>query len=251
MTSAFLFRTPEPIDLTRLSLAMSRANQLVPSPLAAKSAKLVAAVLGAQQPRDESITLLVREALSLRGYRIEKRDFSGFAFLGGVLPFVEMDDPTSNWKPFFQFRNEPKVADGTRVIVYSGNADNAPTVAPRILQRFRFGAGEVGDMQLAEDAVDLRLVAPNGSVVHARRFLKGSLYNSVKKFTLLRKSDGTAFFTLPYGLPGGANFPQGSYRMSMDFRRNNTAIDSNSVISSEVGQTTAESAVLDIPWSAM
>jgi hypothetical protein len=98
---------------------------------------------------------------------------------------------------------------------------------------------------LVGDAVDLRLVAGDGSVAHARRFLKDGLYIPVRT-RLLRKADGTAFFILP--AVSDASFAQGSYRTVMDFMKDNTDVVADNIILSEAGETAPEFAVLNIPW---
>jgi hypothetical protein len=209
--------------------------------------KLVSAALGAQQPRDESISLLVRQSLDLSGYRIEKRDLSGAPLTDPLPP--ALDDAASTWASVHEFGAENVASDGTRVIIYSGSSGDAPPAQGSVWQRFRAGTGEVGDLKLAEDAVDLRLVSPDGTVAHARRFFRDGLYNPLQ-IRLLRKADGTAFFILPVG-PLGAGFAQANYRMAMDFRRKNIPVDPSSIILSEAGETSPESAILDVPWPAI
>jgi hypothetical protein len=245
--AAFLFRSPEPIDWSRSSLACAFADQTVPSPLAPGSVKLVAATLGSQQPANENITLLVREATDLTGYRIEKRDVPVVA--GLQPPPAAMDDPAAVWSSVYEFGSEKVIAPGTQVVVNSGNPDNPPAAVPRVLRRFRAPAGAPGDVQFAANEVDLRLVDAHGEVVHARRFLNGATsYNPVNNFHLLRKADGTAFFLLPAG-PPGAGFLPGTYQMRLDFRRDNTVIDPDSLVLSAAGQTVPETAILDVPSS--
>jgi hypothetical protein len=240
--AGFLLRMPEPIDWTRTSLGWAFGGQTVPSPLAPGSVKLVAASLGAQDPGGENVTLLVREPINLTGYRIEKRDLPTVA--GGGPPAPDLDDPVSVWISVYEFGSENVIAPGTQIVVNSGNPDNAPPAVPRVLQRFRAPAGTPSDVQLAGNAADLRLVDPLGAVVHARRFLNNATNYNPVTFQVLRKADGTAFFLLPAGFRG---FLPGTYQMKMDFRRDNTALDPDSLILSAAGQTAPEAAILDIP----
>jgi len=246
--AAFLLRSPEPIDWMRTSVSWAFSKWNVPSPLTPGSAKLVAASLGSKQPANENITLLVREALNPTGYRIEKREVPAVA--GGAPPTPELDDPASTWTLVYEFGSEKVIAPGTQIVVNSGNPDNPPPAVPRVLQRFRAPTGTPGDVQLAANAVDLRLVDSKGRVVHARRFLNDTTgYNSVA-FHVLRKADGTAFFLLPAGFPA-AGFSPGTYQMTMSFLRDNKAIDPNSIILSAAGQTAPETVILGVPSSTV
>jgi hypothetical protein len=240
---ALLLRSPEPFDWTRLSLTCSLASQPVPSPIAPIAAKFVDAVLGAQQPSDETVTLLVREQIDITGYRIERRDFSGSS---GATPLIDLDDAASDWVPIYTFGNEEPIAAGTHIVVYSGNPDSPPAVGPRTLQRFRAASGAPGDLQFAADAVDLRLVSAADDVIRARRFLDAATYGPVA-VRLLRKADGTACFLLPQ-LAGG-EFVTSPYRIVLEFKRNNTALHPDSIVLSAAGQSTTEAVVLDVPMS--
>jgi hypothetical protein len=244
--AAFLFRTPEPIDWTRTSLSWISNADSVPSPLAPGSVKLVAASLGSQQPNGENVTLLLREAVNLTGYRVEKRDVPVVA---GIDPRPTMDDPASIWISVYEFGGEELIAPGTQIVINSGNPDNPPPAVPRVSWRFRALAGAPGDIQLAANAVDLRLVDSQGDVVHARRFLNPAAYNP-NPFQLLRKADGTAFFLLPVGFPAAA-FSPGTYQMTIDFRRDNTGADPDSIVLSAAGQTVPETAILHVPSSTV
>jgi hypothetical protein len=245
--AAYLLRTPEPIDWTRTSVSWAFSGEIVPSPLAPGPVKLVAASLASQQPESENVTLHVREAINLTGYQIEKRDVP--AVVGGDPPSPELDDSSSSWMLVYEFDSETVIAPGTIVTVNSGNPDNPLPAAPRQLRRFRAPAGTPGDRQFAGNAVDLRLVDPKGVVVHARRFLNDTSYSPVV-FDVLRKADGTAFFLLPAGFPGTGFLP-GGYRLTMEFRRDNTGVDPGSIVLSAAGQTAQETAILHVPSSTV
>jgi hypothetical protein len=244
--AAFLLRTSEPIDWARTSLAWAFGGQTVPSPLAPGTVKLVAASLGAQEPGGENITLLVRDPTNLTGYRIEKREMP--VVNGAGPPALDLDDPASTWISIYEFGSENVIAPGTQIVVNSGNPDNPPPAVPRVLQRFRAPTGAPGDVQLAGNTADLRLLDSQGAVVHARRFLNSTTSYNPVNFHVLRKADGTAFFLLPAGFPG---FLQGTYQMTMNFRRDNTAVDPDSLVLSAAGQKTTETVVLDVPWQTL
>jgi hypothetical protein len=246
--AAFLLRTPEPINWARTSVSWAFSAETVPSPLAPGPVKLVAASLGSQQPESENVTLLVREATDLTGYRIEKRDLATVA--GTEPPPVSLEDSTSTWALLYEFASENMIAPGTQIVINSGNPDHPAPTFPRVLQRFRAPTGTVGDLQLTANAVDLRLVNSRGEVVHARRFLNATTSYSSAAFRILRKADGTAFFLLPAGFPG-ADFSPGTYQMRLDFRRDNTVIDPGSLVLSAAGETVPEAAILDVPSSTV
>lgn len=244
--AAFLLRTSEPIDWARTSLAWAFGGQTVPSPLAPGSVKLVTASLGAQEPGDENITLLVRQPTNLTGYRIEKREMPEVN--GAGPPALDLDDPASAWISIYEFGGENVIAPGTQIVVNSGNPDNPPPAVPRVLQRFRAPTGAPGDIQLAGNTADLRLLDSKGAVVHARRFLNSTTSYNPVNFQVLRKADGTASFLVPGGFPG---FLQGTYQMTMNFRRDNRAVDPDSLVLSAAGQKTTETVVLDVPWQTL
>lgn len=246
--AAFLLRTPEPIDWMRTSVSWAFSGELVPPPFAPGPVKLVAASLGSQQPESENVTLHVRDAIDLTGYRIEKRDLPAVA--GTEPPPVSLDDPTSTWISIYEFGDENVIAAGTKVVVNSGNPDNPPPAVPRVSQRFRAPAGAPGDVQLTANTVDLRLLNSQGEVVHARRFLNDMTSYSPVAFRVLRKADGTAFFLLPTGFPS-ARFSPGTYQMRLEFRRDNIAIDPNSLVLSAAGETVPEVTILDVPSSTI
>jgi 3-keto-disaccharide hydrolase len=75
-TVALLVRSPEPLAWDRMTLALSRALHLaVSQPPGA--VKLVDAGFGFTQPDEESVTLLLREAVDLSRHRIELRSLPG------------------------------------------------------------------------------------------------------------------------------------------------------------------------------
>jgi hypothetical protein len=75
-------------------------------------------------------------------------------------------------------------------------------------------------------------------VLHAP--LKSGTYTPVTA-RVLRKSDGSGVFIVSPLTPG-------EYRLVVTYRRDNRAIDGNSEVFSEAGNTAPEQATLDIPW---
>lgn len=74
---AFLVRGPEPVDWRRTTLEVLRADRRAPRPELPRELKLTGATFGTTQPREESVSLLLREALELEGHRIEHRRLPG------------------------------------------------------------------------------------------------------------------------------------------------------------------------------
>ena len=127
-----------------------------------------------------------------------------------------------------------------------GRPSDASLVAPvGVDYRFAAGPGERGWAPPGGVAIDLRLVAADGSPEHARRFLPESAY-APATFDVLRKADGTAFFLIGSG--ASQALAPGTYRLAFTYRRDNTANDSSSIVLSQVGDKRDERAVLDIPW---
>src|SRR5205085_9521627 len=66
---------------------------------------------------------------------------------------------------------------------------------------------------------------------------------------VLRKTDGTGLFIMsPPASPPGSLLPQDEYRLVFTYRRNNRAVDPDSDVLSEAGDSAQEEVSLDIPW---
>lgn len=66
---------------------------------------------------------------------------------------------------------------------------------------------------------------------------------------VLRKSDGVGMFIVAPSVGGaGSLLPPGEYRFGLTYRRDNRAIDSESDVLSEAGNSGTEEVSLDIPW---
>lgn len=232
-----ILRGPEPLGIGRLALSLSRTAYDCPASLAPGSVKLVSAVLGAVQPADEIVSLLIRQSTDLTGWRIEQRD-------PATPQPDEIDDPAIAWLPIYTFGSEdPAPGDGVMVHVHSGPPPSGGgSVSPRRFDRYRAADGETGDVRLPGDSVDLRLVGPNGRVEHARRFFRDAHYADIA-FQAIRKADGTAMILLP---AGGA-LPTGALRLTAIFRRNNRAEAADSLILTEAGDDDDEVTAIDIP----
>jgi hypothetical protein len=222
-----LVRSPEPLDFPRLSLALRQAAEDAPASIAPARVKLIGATLGAATPADEQVSLLVREAADLTGWRLQMRDPAA----GDAAP----------WETIFEFGPEAAMADATLVRIHSGNAAGGPADAGRRLERYRAAANDPGDVKLGGDRADLRLVDRDGRVEHRRRFLRDGLYVPVAA-TFLRKADGTALVLLP-----GAPLPSGALRLEFVYRRDNRTAVPGSLVLAEAGDRAPEAGAIDIP----
>lgn len=147
---------------------------------------------------------------------------------------------------FYRFGQEPLLPAGAKIRVYSGSLDEAPVVEPNVVRRFAAEADDAGSLRFPKDGVDLRLIDRNSIVQHSRTILPPSSY-AAAAFRVLRKTDGTGFVIIPDAAPG---FDAGEYRLSLTYRRDNTASDPKSPIFSESGDKNPEEVVLDLPWKA-
>lgn len=237
-TIGLLLRSPEPIDFSRLALSLLHVPDDAPASVAPAAVKLIGATLGAAAPADENVTLLVRQATNLTGWRLQMRD----PLVGGALPLA---DPSGAWETLFEFGAEARLEDSTLVRIHSGNAAAGPADSGRRLERYRAAGGDPGDIKLASDIADLRLVDRTGRVEHARRFFREALYTPIGT-KLLRKADGTALMLLPDG-QAGSHLPQGALRLDFLYRKDNRMAAPASLLLSEGGDRSPEAVTLDIP----
>lgn len=152
------------------------------------------------------------------------------------------------WSPYYTFTRKEKLPAGTRVQVFSGNAAEAPPEEAGVVRRFKASLNEQGQLWLPTDCVDIRLSMPDGSVGHARRFLPDSEYQDVD-IRMLRKGDGTGFIVLaPAATSMGSRLEPGQYRLNLDYRRDNRAVEPGSQVLSRNGNIDPEQIAIDIPW---
>lgn len=238
----FLVRGPQPFGFSRNELDLLQAAAETPTSIFPLQVKLERVTVNALSPDGESITLLLREPLDLSGYRIELR--SPPQTLSPIMP---LEDPAGTWTTIFDFPQQTaSLPAGHRAVVWSCSPNAAPPSSPKSVAFFRVADGQPEVLALDLGVVDLRLVHPDGSVVHARRFLKDSDYSPLGGCTVLRKLDETAFAIFP---GSGQTFGPASYRLGMNYRRDNVASDAASPILREAGDATNEHAFLDFSWT--
>ncbi|HWJ42217.1 MAG TPA: hypothetical protein VNR67_02185, partial [Solirubrobacterales bacterium] len=96
--------------------------------------------------------------------------------------------------------------------------------------------------RLAGDVVELRLVDPLGNPGHRREFLPASAFAPVAA-TAARSADGTGLLIVPAAGP----LPKGTLRLSLAYRRDNTAADPGSQVLTQNGNRSPEEATIDLP----
>jgi hypothetical protein len=232
---ALVLRSPEPIDWRRVGLAVRTAPRQASPGVAPGAVKIVAASAAAADPNQETVTLLLREELSLGGLALEYR-FRSQTFVG-VEPYDE--DGTAavpGWLPFHTFADiEPVLPAGTRVIVHSGPPDPKLPQAPSLTRRFA-GRKATDPLRLSADGFEIRLAGG-----HAREIVPESAFQAVG-VEVLRKADGTGVVLVP---ASGTAWPPGCYRLELTYHRDNQARDPESLVLSESGDRQPEVAGIE------
>jgi hypothetical protein len=223
---ALLVRSPEPIDWRRTTLEVLFAAGRAPRAGRPGALKLTAVGFAAAAAHVE---LLARETADLTGVGVEVRA------------------PGESWEPYFTFAKEPLLPAGRRLRIYAAGAA-APAPAPGVLHRFAPATAAA----IPAAGAELRLVSPGGAAGHARPFLPDTAYGPAGGIRVLRNGDGTGvFLVLPSPSPPGSSLRPGEYRLRWTYRRDNRAAEPGSCVLSKAGDSTPESAVLDLPWPAI
>ncbi len=164
--------------------------------------------------------------------------------------FTEVRVAEPVWSTYYVFSGEERLPAGTRLRLYAGNAIAAPPGEPNTERRFVASLDEGGRARLRAPGAELRVVDAAGSVGHSRRFLPDDAYEDLANVVkVLRKADGTGLFLfLPAATPVGSRLSPGQVRLAFTYRRDNTAVDADSIVYQEVGNSEPETAVLDLPW---
>jgi len=152
------------------------------------------------------------------------------------------------WHTYYTFGQEESLPAGTRLRIFAGSAAQAPPAESGVVQRFLASIGEQGHLRLSPGDTELRLIAPDETHSHARKFLPSGEYAKVNA-RLLRKQDGTGFFIIvPDMSSPGTKLKAGLYRLKMTYRLNNKTLDPASQTLSKAGRSDAEQVVLELPW---
>jgi hypothetical protein len=162
--------------------------------------------------------------------------------------FTEVKVAEPEWFTYYSFGEEKNMPAGTCIRVYSGNQNDLIQELPNIINRFVASLDENGQIRLSSSGSDLRLIAPDGTFGHSRRFLPTTAFNSVNAAKVVRKTDGTGFFLVVP--PLDPETPEDHYRLLLTYRRNNRTVDPDSQIFSQAGNTEDEIVTIDIPQSS-
>jgi hypothetical protein len=167
--------------------------------------------------------------------------------------FAEVRVAPRTWETYYVFSGENLLPAGTRMQVLSGNEAEAPSAAEEagVARRFVATLADRGTIRLPATGVELRLVSGREDVVHARSFLPEAEYQSIDDVRVLRKADGTAFVVIvPSTATPGSRLEPADYRLRLTYRRDNRALDPDSLVYSQAGVTADELVTLDVPWSS-
>lgn len=160
---------------------------------------------------------------------------------------VQAAEPT--WLPYWTISGVGLRAAGRRLRIFSGREQDIgiPPVTAEVRRFMDFLPGDPAGVRLPSEGIDLRLIAPDGRVLHARRFAPDAAFLP-ENVSLLRAADGTALVVVAPAptTPTGSHLSPGIYRFQGSFRRNNTALDPRSLVLSEHGDTSDEQVLVDI-----
>jgi hypothetical protein len=252
VASAYLVQSPEPIDWHRTALALLRTDFARTELGLPGSVKLAAVTFGEDRTSIESVALLLREPLNLTGYRIESRlALWPLSTESGVVIDAQTLSPDqaaeTAWTTYGALEEGKNLPAGTTLRISPAGAAPSPSAETAPVQLVGLDAGDVEPWRRVLFSRELRVVAPDGKVVHARHFLPDDDYDA-EDVRVLRKADGTGFFMVkPSGDSGGASFTLGQYRLKLTYRRDNSAFDLASRILSQDGDGADEVVTLDIP----
>jgi len=224
-TLALLVRSPEPLLWERTALEVLATSD--DTPLGDPGSVKLSGVSFGNVAADESVTILVREGVSLARHRLEWRELS------------DAGSPNPPWTPYFTFgSDEEELDDGIQVRVSALSPSNAPPREPGTAQRFAAADPTAEEVHFDANGAELRLLAPDGSVLHQRRFLGADAYSAFPMHAL-RKLDGTA--VLLVASAGGAT--PAALRLRWTFTR---ALGDEPLPFRQSGSETPEEAVLDL-----
>jgi hypothetical protein len=243
---AFLVQSPEPIDWLRTDISFHLTPLARTEPALPGKIKLAAVKFAANRIDIESIALLLREPGNLTGYRIERRliTWPMRSPMGVVIDAQTLSGDSLaelQWATYRTFETEKNLAAGTTVQVLPGDEMAAPSGLKGVY------LDVVDPARRISYSIELRLIAPDGRVIHARHFLphEDYLFDQVK---LLRKADGTGVIIARDHV--GAlfvPFPLLQYRLQLSYKRDNKARAPTNRIFSQAGDDSDEIVSLDIP----
>lgn len=241
---AFLVQSPEPMDWLRTEIALQRTPFVRTEPALPGKVKLAAVRFAPGGTQLDSVDVLLREPMDLAGYRVESR-LAAWPLSpdSGVVVAAQDAGAAQGWVAYHAFAPAGMQEAGTVLRlppgVPAGPAEAQPAAAPPAA----VDAASVNPALHVLFSMEVRIVAPDGTVVHGRHFLPDGDYVP-QMVNVLRKADGTGFFML---MPGAAAFPPEQYRLMLAYHRDNRARVPASPVWSQAGNTDAETVALDIP----
>ena len=247
---AFLVQGPEPVDWLRTEIALRRTPFARTDPALPGRVKLTGVRFAGGEARLDRVEVLVRDPLDLAGYRVESR-LAAWPLrpdAGAVVDAQALAQDAGAahaWAAHHTFAPAGTLAAGTvlRLPPDAPPGSDAADAAPLA----RMDAGSVEPARRILFSVEVRIVAPDGTVAHARHFLPEEDYLP-EDVRVLRKADGTGFFMVP---TGAVPFAPAQYRLLLKYLRDNRAHVPGSPVWSQAGDTSAEAVALDIPLQTL
>jgi hypothetical protein len=157
--------------------------------------------------------------------------------------------PAPAWAPWCVVPDADTLRSGSRLTVLAGR-ESDPQPAGVGGNELRFLGDDPATFAPSFPArgVDLRVVAPDGTVGHTTRFIPPGRFTSVPATRVVRRADGTAFVLVVPDGAGSSSIDPGHYRLTARFRRDNRAADPGSLVLTQQGEAGDEIVSIDIPW---
>ena len=158
--------------------------------------------------------------------------------------------PLPSWTTYHIFEDPTEWADGTKLRLHSDNNFRLTKTA----EHFKANAETEFDPLFSPYGTDIRIVAPDGSILHKRHFSANNVKEifSTINLRLLRKADGTALaFVRPLNQGSLRSLEPGTYRIAFRFRRDNRNVNPQSIVLRQNGDSSDETVILDVPWDTV
>lgn len=156
---------------------------------------------------------------------------------GASFDFVRVQEAA--WIQYHRFPSVPTLPAGQRIRVLACSPEDAPPPIPNVRDEFAAGPGERGRLHFFDTGCDLRIVDPRGNAQHTRTIVRADRYAPLPEVKVLQRRDGCGFFVV--------TSDAAEHRLAFTYRRNNTALDPESIVSREAGDASPETVVLDVP----
>lgn len=241
---AFLLQSPEPIDWLRTEMALSRTSFVRTEPALPAKVKLAGVHFAPNRVDIESVVLLLRESMDLSAHRIEGRLVAWPLSPGDgvVIDARTLAGGAQPWASYSTFEAEKNRPAGTILQVQPSGPLSITLAALAGVD-----AAGVPPAHRIFYSIELRLVAPDGKILHSRHFLPDDDY-VFEHLKVLRKADGTGCFMIKLDVALNAiPLSLEQYRLKLTYHRNNRTRVPTSQIWSQAGNDADEIVTLDIP----